>query len=63
MNRRQGDLGRSLLVSSALFVAEVIALRAFVEDGQWTNKNAGITVVVLTPILQMATSTYFASRR
>jgi len=59
---RNGNLGASLLASSALFVAEVLALRSIVHDGRTEHESAAIAIVVAVPVLQTIVSTYLHAR-
>jgi hypothetical protein len=59
---RNGNVGTSLLVSSGLFAAEVLALRAIVEDGRTEHKGAALAIVVGVPVLQVVASTYLHAR-
>jgi len=59
---RNGNLAQSLLASSALFAAEVLALRSIVEDGRTEHKGAALAIVVAVPVLQVIVSTYLHAR-
>ena len=59
---RNGNLATSLLASSALFAAEVIALRSIVRDGRTNREGAAIAIVVAVPVLQVLVSTYLHAR-
>jgi hypothetical protein len=61
-NRRQGDVARSLLVSSALFATEVLVLRSFVRDGRTAHKTTALVVVSVAPVLQVIASSIVESR-
>ena len=54
---RNGNVGTSLLVSSALFAAEVLALRSIVKDGRTEQKGTAMAIVVAVPVLQVVAST------
>jgi hypothetical protein len=55
---RRVSLTKSLLMSTALFAAEVIALNSIVEDGRTEHKSAALAIVIAAPILQVIASTY-----
>ena len=61
-SRRNGNLGMSLLASSAVFAAEVLALRSIVKDGRTDHKGAAIAIVIAAPVLQVVVSTYLHAR-
>jgi hypothetical protein len=61
-NGRRGSLPRALLVSSAVFVAELIALNLLVEDGRTEHPTAAWTVAISGPILQVVAAV-FTERR
>ena len=61
-NRRQGKLLQSVLASSAIFAVEVLVLRSFVRDGRTQHKHAALTVVAITPIVQVITSSLIEAR-
>lgn len=60
---RRRSLVPPMLASTALFAAEVIALRSIVHDGRTRHKDAALGIVIVTPILQVATSSWLAARR
>ena len=55
---RRGNLPRSLLMSSALFAAEVVALNLLVDDGQTQHGEAVRAIVIAVPVLQVVSSVY-----
>jgi hypothetical protein len=55
---RRGNVTKSLLVSSALFAAEVLSLRSMVEDGRTDHENAAFVIVVGVPVVQVILSTF-----
>jgi hypothetical protein len=59
---RRGNIAKSLLVSSALFAAEVLVLRSIVDDGRTEHEGAAITLVIVVPVLQVIASTYLHAR-
>ena len=59
---RNGNVATSLLVSSALFATEVLALRSIVRDGRTDHESAAIAIVIAVPILQVVASTYLHAR-
>jgi uncharacterized membrane protein YfcA len=59
---RNGNVGRSLLASSALFAAEVLALRSIVRDGRTDHRDAALAIVIAVPVLQVMVSTYLHAR-
>jgi len=59
---RNGNVAASLLASSALFAAEVLALRSIVNDGRTEHKGAALAIVVGVPVLQVVVSTYLHAR-
>ena len=59
---RKGALVPSMLVSAAIFGAEVLALRSAVKDGQYVHKRTAIAVVIAAPILQIISSVAFEAR-
>ena len=54
---RNGNVATSLLASSALFAAEVLALRSIVRDGRTEHEGAALAIVVTVPVLQVLVST------
>jgi hypothetical protein len=62
MGGRNGKLVPSLLASTAIFGAEILALRYAVKDGQYVHKNTAIGVVIAAPILQIISSVVFEAR-
>jgi hypothetical protein len=59
---RRGELVPSMLVSAAIFGAEVLTLRYAVKDGQYVHKNTALAVVIAAPILQIISSVAFEAR-
>ncbi len=59
---RKGELVPSMLVSAAIFGAEVLVLRSAVQDGRYVHKNTAIGVVIAAPILQIISSVIFEAR-
>lgn len=59
---RNGNVGKSLLASSALLVAEVLALRSIVKDGRTNHEGAALAIVVAVPVIQVIVSTYIHAR-
>jgi len=59
---RRNSLAPPMIASAALFAAEVLALRSIVHDGRTQHKDAALTIVIVTPILQVATSSWLAAR-
>ena len=59
---RRDALVPSMLVSAAIFGAEVLALRSAVKDGQYVHKRTAIAVVIAAPILQIISSVAFEAR-
>ena len=59
---RRGELVPSMLVSAAIFGAEVLVLRTAVKDGQYVHKNTAIATVIAAPILQIISSVMFETR-
>lgn len=59
---RRGQLVPSMLVSAAIFGAEVLVLRYAVKDRQYVHKNTAIGVVIAAPILQIISSVVFEAR-
>jgi hypothetical protein len=59
---RRSSLAPPMIASAALFAAEVLALRSIVHDGRTRHKDAALTIVIVTPILQVATSSWLAAR-
>jgi hypothetical protein len=55
---RSGNVVTSLLASSALFAAEVLALRSIVKNGRTEHEGAALAIVVTVPVLQVLVSTY-----
>jgi hypothetical protein len=60
---RRGSLPQSLLVSSLMFGAEVLALRSIVKDGRTNHEAAALTIVSIVPVLQVIVSTYIHTKR
>ena len=60
---RRRSLAPPMLASTALFAAEVLVLRSIVHDGRTRHKDAALGIVIVTPILQVATSSWLAARR
>jgi len=61
-NRRRGRPVYALLVSTALFAGEVVALRSLVHDGRSEHKNGVIGIAVGVPVLQIVASTIVERR-
>jgi hypothetical protein len=61
-NGRRGSLGRSLLVSAALFAAEVLVLNQLVDDGRTQHMEAVRAIAIGVPILQAGASVWIESR-
>jgi len=59
---RSGNVGTSLLASSALFAAEVLALRSIVRDGRTEHESAALAIVFTVPVLQVMASTFLHAR-
>jgi hypothetical protein len=59
---RRSSLAPPMIASTALFAAEVLALRSIVHDGRTQHKDAALAIVIGTPILQVVTSTWLAAR-
>jgi hypothetical protein len=59
---RQRSLVPPMLASVALFAAEVLALRSIVHDGRTQHKDAALAIVIVTPIAQVAASSWLAAR-
>ena len=59
---RKGELVPSMLVSAAIFGAEVLVLRTAVKDGQYVHKNTAIATVIAAPVLQIISSVIFEVR-
>jgi hypothetical protein len=59
---RRNSLAPPLLASAALFAAEVLALRSIVHDGRTQHKDAALAIVIVTPIAQVAVSSWLAAR-
>ena len=59
---RKGELVPSMLVSAAIFGAEVLTLRYAVRDRQYVHKNTAIGVVIAAPILQIISSVVIEAR-
>ena len=55
---RRGNLPRSLLVSSALFAAEVVVLNLLVDDGRTEHGEAVRAIAITVPVLQVVSSVY-----
>ena len=60
-NGRRGDLARSLLVSAALFGAEVLVLNRLVDDGRTQHMEAVRGVAIAVPIVQIVSSIWIES--
>ena len=59
---RRNSLLPPMLASAALFGAEVLALRSIVHDGRTQHKDAALAIVIVTPIAQVAVSSWLAAR-
>lgn len=59
---RRRSLVPPMLASAALFGAEVLALRSIVHDGRTRHKDAALAIVIVTPIAQVAVSSWLAAR-
>lgn len=59
---RQRSIVPPMIASAALFAAEVLALRSIVHDGRTQHKDAALAIVIVTPIAQIATSSWLAAR-
>ena len=59
---RRRSLAPPMLASTALFAAEVIALRSIVHDGRTRHKDAALGIAIVTPIAQVAVSSWLAAR-
>ena len=59
---RRRSLVPPMLASAGLFAAEVIALNSIVHDGRTNHKDAALAIVIVTPILQVAASSWLADR-
>lgn len=62
LNRRAGNLTRSLLVSGAVFALEVLAVNALVEDGRSAHEGAVIGIAIAAPAIQVLTSAILEHR-
>lgn len=60
---RRKSLVPPMIASSALFLAEVLTLRSIVHDGRTQHKDAALAIVIVTPIAQVAASSWLAARR
>ena len=61
-DRALHGLTRSLVASSLIFGASVIALNALVDDGRTQHKTTAFAIAIATPIVQTITSTYIEAR-
>ncbi|HEX5970441.1 MAG TPA: hypothetical protein VFY85_00845 [Gemmatimonadaceae bacterium] len=59
---RRNSLLPPMLASAALFGAEVLTLRSIVHDGRTRHKDAALGIVIATPIVQVAVSSWLAAR-
>ncbi len=59
---RRNSLVPPMLASVGLFAAEVLVLRSIVHDGRTQHKDTALGIVIATPILQIATSSWLAAR-
>jgi hypothetical protein len=59
---RRRSLGPPMVASAALFAAEVLALRSIVHDGRTNHRDAALTIVIVTPLLQVAATSWLAAR-
>jgi len=60
---RRNSLLPPMLASAALFGVEVLALRSIVHDGRTQHKDAALAIVIVTPIAQVAASSWLAALR
>jgi hypothetical protein len=61
-NRGRGNVLLSLAASTAIFGAEVVALRSIVHDGRTMHADAARGIVITAPVLQIVTSTLLELR-
>jgi hypothetical protein len=59
---RNGDLGRSLLVSGALFLAEALVLSQLSDDGRTEHMGAVQAIAIGVPVIQLVTSVWSETR-
>ena len=59
---RRNSLAPPMIASVGLFAAEVLVLRSIVHDGRTQHKDTALGIVIATPILQIATSSWLAAR-
>jgi uncharacterized membrane protein YfcA len=59
---RNGNVGKSLVLSTAILAAEVLALRSLVHDGRTEHEGLTLTIVAVAPLLQVLTSTYLHAK-
>jgi hypothetical protein len=60
---RRTSLVPPMIASAALFAGEVLVLRSIVHDGRTQHKDAALAIVIVTPIAQIAASSWLAARR
>jgi hypothetical protein len=59
---RRNSLLPPMLASAVLFGVEVLALRSIVHDGRTQHKDAALAIVIVTPIAQVAVSSWLAAK-